>query len=106
MNRILLISSLVVFCAFAKAQPVLVTDVTGDENIFHAQTKQMNQFFRRFNCEEDISGNAYPKTDPQYRNSILRKVFLAGLFDNETSKVSQELKQEFIVTNRADPFKE
>jgi hypothetical protein len=29
---------------------------TGDELVFYAQTKQVNQFFRRFNAEEDVKG--------------------------------------------------
>ncbi|MCE7055587.1 hypothetical protein LZF95_12940 [Algoriphagus sp. AGSA1] len=69
-----------------------------DDGKFAASTKQLNQFFRRFNGEESpTDGNVrfYPG-DSSYRNVSLRKGFLEILFDNQTSSVNQNLKREFI----------
>lgn len=56
----------------------------------------MNQFFRRFNGEESVDGNIrfYPQ-DSLYRNLPLRKGFLTILFDNQTSSISPDLKNQF-----------
>lgn len=66
-----------------------------DESKLYAQSKQVNQFFRRFNGEEDEKGNRYYPNDRQYRNPRLRKKFLATLFDEENKGMSSELKAEF-----------
>ncbi|WPR76878.1 hypothetical protein [Algoriphagus sp. NG3] len=69
-----------------------------DDGKFAASTKQLNQFFRRFNGEESpTDGNVrfYPG-DSSYRNVALRRGFLEILFDNQTSSISQNLKREFI----------
>lgn len=79
------------------SQSVNIKDVTGDENILYSQTKQVNQFFRRFNHEEDRFGNKLYKKDSTYRkNDELRNVYLNILFDNETKMIDPDLKQEFI----------
>jgi hypothetical protein len=68
-----------------------------DDGRFAASTKQLNQFFRRFNGEESVDGNIrfYPG-DSLYQNPALRKGFLNILFDNQTSSVSPQLKSDFI----------
>jgi hypothetical protein len=70
-----------------------------DDGTFAASTKQMNQFFRRFNGEESIDGTKrfYPE-DSLFQNEKLRKGFVSILFDNQTSEISSELKNEFIST--------
>ncbi len=70
-----------------------------DDGRFTASTKQLNQFFRRFNGEESVDGTVrfYPG-DSLYRNTPLRKGFLNILFDNQTSTVSPDLKNQFIQT--------
>ena len=70
-----------------------------DDGRFAASTKQMNQFFRRFNGEESIDGTArfYPG-DSLYQNENLRKGFVSILFDNQTSSISPSLKSEFLST--------
>ena len=68
-----------------------------DDGRFAASTKQLNQFFRRFNGEESIDGTTrfYPG-DSLYRNTNLRKGFINILFDNQTSGISQDLKNQFL----------
>ncbi|MFO7825069.1 MAG: hypothetical protein R6V72_14100 [Cyclobacterium sp.] len=68
-----------------------------DDGRFAAATKQVNQFFRRFNAEESKEGDVrYMPGDENYRDKALRKSFINILFDNETSDVSNDLKREFI----------
>ncbi|MEX2512384.1 MAG: hypothetical protein WD398_05725 [Cyclobacteriaceae bacterium] len=68
-----------------------------DDGRFAASTKQLNQFFRRFNAEESKEGDMrFRPGDENYRNVDLRKSFINILFDNETSDVSNDLKREFI----------
>ena len=71
----------------------------------YAQTKQVNQFFRRFNNEEDRLGKRYYPGDKGYRDPEFRKVYLNMLFDAESYTISRELKEEFIrdVSNSDDP---
>lgn len=70
-----------------------------DDGRFAASTKQMNQFFRRFNGEESIDGTKrYYPGDSLYQNENLRKGFVSILFDNQTSSISSSLKSEFIET--------
>ena len=67
-----------------------------DDGRFAASTKQLNQFFRRFNGEESVDGTVrfYP-ADSLYRNLALRKGFISILFDNQTSSISSNLKNQF-----------
>ena len=69
-----------------------------DESKLYAQTKQVNQFFRRFNGEENEKGDRYYPEDKQYRNVKLRKKYLEILFDAGNSGMSPELKTEFAKT--------
>ncbi len=77
----------------------------GDESILNAQTKQVNQFFRRFNAEESTSGNRYYPGDKDYRSPDLRKKYLNILFDNQNASLTDPLKNSFInaVLNPASP---
>ncbi len=70
-----------------------------DDGRFAASTKQVNQFFRRFNAEESVDGaiRFYPG-DSLYHNIPLRQGFIQILFDNQTSTISDELKADFIKT--------
>ena len=68
-----------------------------DDGRFAASTKQVNQFFRRFNAEESVDGSKrYYSEDPLYRDRELRGKFISILFDNETSGITNELKSEFM----------
>lgn len=75
-------------------QAQLVSDL-GDESKLYAETKQVNQFFRRFNGEEDERGERYYPKDKDYRNLKLRKKYLSILFDESNEGISKELKNEF-----------
>lgn len=68
-----------------------------DDGRFAASTKQVNQFFRRFNAEESVDGTVrlYPG-DPNYHNVQLRQGFIEILFDNQTSSISKKVKDDFI----------
>jgi hypothetical protein len=68
-----------------------------DDGRFAASTKQVNQFFRRFNAEESVDGSQrYYSEDPMYRDRELRGKFISILFDNETSGISNDLKRDFM----------
>lgn len=67
-----------------------------DESRLYAQSKQVSQFFRRFNGEEDERGNRYYPGDKQYRSEKLRKQYLRTLFDESNTNISSALKAEFI----------
>ena len=49
-KALLALSFILVSCHFSNAQNV--GNYLGDEKFMYAETKQVNQFFRRFNCEE------------------------------------------------------
>lgn len=78
----------------------------GDESAFYASTKQVNQFFRRFNSEEDEEGNRIYADSKKYHSPRLRKKYIEILFDNETSSLDKALKEIFIeeVTDAANPI--
>jgi hypothetical protein len=68
-----------------------------DDGRFAASTKQVNQFFRRFNAEESQDGSKrYYSGDSLFRERELRGKFINILFDNETSTVPNQLKSEFM----------
>lgn len=67
-----------------------------DESRLYAESKQVNQFFRRFNGEEDEKGNRYYAGDKQYRGDKLRKQYLRILFDEDNNGISHVLKTEFV----------
>lgn len=71
----------------------LVSDM--DESKLYAQTKQVNQFFRRFNGEEDEKGERYYEKNKQYHTLKLRKKYLEILFDAASNGMSAELKSKF-----------
>ena len=68
--------------------------ILDDESHLYAQTKQVNQFFRRFNNEEDLEGNRSYPGDDDYRNASTRGTYLNILFDKESSMMTSELNQE------------
>ncbi len=88
---------------FSHAQN-LTKDLEAEEK-FRAQTKQINQFFRRFNGEEDEDGNRYYEGNKDFRDTKLRQKYLSILFDNQNSSLSSDTKKEFIklVTDKKDP---
>ena len=67
----------------------------GDESILNAQTKQVNQFFRRFNGEENARGDRYYPSDKDYRSPELRRKFLNGLFDQQNASMTDPMRDSF-----------
>ena len=67
-----------------------------DESDFYAETKQLNQFFRRFNAEESPRGDRYYPGDSAYRDINLRREFITRLFDKENTLLSQDIKDAFV----------
>ena len=73
-----------------------IGDVQFDEANLYAMTKQMGQFIRRFNYEEDQFGNRLNPKDPKYRNAEMRRQSLPILFDQEKYGKQTELQRYFI----------
>lgn len=75
-----------------------------DEGVLNASTKQVNQFFRRFNGEESTKGYRYYEGDKDYRSPALRGKYLNVLFDNSNTLITAG-KNEFIkkVNSQNDP---
>jgi len=72
-----------------------LVDEMDDESKLYAENKQVNQFFRRFNGEEDEKGERYYPKDKQYRSEKLRKKYIGILFDASNAGITPELKVEF-----------
>lgn len=106
-TRALIFSFLLIICSISFGQAQLSLNQTDkDESMLYAQTKQLNQFFRRFNNEEDLNGDRYSKKDSRYRELSFRKKYLENLFDLKNIAISPEIKQEFIskINNSKNPF--
>ena len=73
-----------------------LADDRADESKLYSESKQVNQFFRRFNGEESEKGDRYYPEDKLYRSEKLRKKYLATLFDENNSGMSAALKVEFV----------
>jgi len=87
-----------VFCFLLFAPNIhaqVVTDME-DESRLYAESKQVNQFFRRFNGEEDEKGNRFYPGDKQFHNEKLRKQYLRILFDENNTNLPGTLKSEFV----------
>jgi hypothetical protein len=73
-----------------------IGDFKMDETELYAMTKQMGQFMRRFNYEEDQFGNKLNPKDPKYRSNEMRQQSLLLLFDQEKYGTQTELQRYFI----------
>jgi hypothetical protein len=82
-----------------------LVDEMDDESKLYAENKQVNQFFRRFNGEEDEKGERYYPKDRLYRSEKLRKKYIGILFDAGNAGITPELKVEFTkdVINKEKP---
>ncbi len=100
---LLFISFLLSFPTFSQSR--LGTGL-GDESHLYSQTKQVNQFFRRFNNEEDREGDRYYPGDSLYRDNAFRHIYLEMLFDKKSTAIDPDLKKEFVrdVTKADDPL--
>ena len=84
---------------FAFVWPVAgqtIGDFKMDETELYAMTKQMGQFMRRFNYEEDQFGERLNPKDPRYHNKEMRRQSLPILFDQEKYGKQTELQRYFI----------
>jgi hypothetical protein len=102
--RFLKIFVLPIILLSGHAQAQLVDDMD-DESRLYAENKQVNQFFRRFNGEEDEKGERYYPKDRQYRSEKLRKKYIGILFDQSNAGLSTDLKTQFAkeVLNKDKP---
>lgn len=98
-----LVVILQLFCSLVSAQQI--GSYLGDEKFLYAETKQINQFFRRFNSEEDLTGKRLYEGSPDYRNKEFRKSYIKMLFDGQNEGITENLKSDFIseVTKDIDP---
>lgn len=84
------------FLFFCLINRLSAQNIFVDETPFYAETKQINQFFRRFNGEEDAKGNRYYDKDAEYRNRDLRRKYISILFNNQNFSLPQDLKIRFL----------
>jgi hypothetical protein len=77
-----------------------------DEKILYMMNKQVNQFTKRFNLEEDQYGKPLSKNSKYYHNQKIRKELLEQMFDIYNPRTSSSLKRFFIedVTNSKKPI--
>ena len=67
-----------------------------DVKSFYAETKQVTQFIRRFNSEEDIRGKKLAYSNQDYHDVDKRRKFITALFDAEDPSIAASLKRAFI----------
>ncbi|MBN1251276.1 MAG: hypothetical protein JXR51_09550 [Bacteroidales bacterium] len=91
-KKLLFILFTLLISNFVSSQP----RTNEDETSLYASTKQINQFIRRFNGEEDLHGNRLYPENKNYRSTQLRKKYLSNIFDNQNFNISNNLKNEFI----------
>lgn len=72
-----------------------ISEYLGDESVLYAQTKQVNQFFRRFNGEERPDGVRIYPGEQGYRQDAARQRFIPILFDLENPLIPDSIKQTF-----------
>jgi hypothetical protein len=85
------------FCfLFSDASAQLIGDVFEDEELLSAEVKQVNQFFRRFNAEEDKDGVRLQSDNPTYRNNSVRKATIPMLFDRQNNAIGGTIQSTFI----------
>ena len=73
-----------------------IGNVQMDEANLYAMTKQMGQFIRRFNYEEDQFGYKINPKDPSYHSTEKRRQSIAVLFDQQTYGRQPDLQRFFI----------
>jgi hypothetical protein len=94
---------ILLFCHTAAAQKnQSIGQVVYDESLFYSEVKQVNQFFRRFNNEENAMGVRYADNAPEFRNNAMRKPFLVSLFDRQAFSIPTEVRDAFLKEVTAD----
>ena len=104
MIRIFLVLLYFALC-FVPVEAQNIRQYFGDEASLFAQTKQVNQFFRRFNGEESSSGQRYRENDPGFRDASVRQRYLQMIFDLESPYINENQRTSFIreVTLASNP---
>ena len=92
--HIVLLALGLLFAANGFAQTI--GDFKMDETELYAMTKQMGQFMRRFNYEEDQFGYKLNPKDPNYRSNAMRRKSLPVLIDQEKYGTQTDLQRYFI----------
>jgi hypothetical protein len=95
-GRHVLVIVLALFCLWVMPVQAQLVDDMEDESRFYAESKQVNQFFRRFNGEEDEKGKRYYPGDKHYRSNKLRKSYMGMLFDANNTGMPSDLKVDFV----------
>lgn len=100
-HNILATLAFLIFSLSASAQSNSLNGFSADETVLYTMNKQVGQFVKRFNMEEDQYGKVLSLNDERYRNNDLRKQLLPGMFDKYNPRTSGKLKQFFMddVTN-------
>ncbi len=93
-RHITLLATLLLWMGNCIAQTI--GDFKMDETELYAMTKQMGQFMRRFNYEEDQFGYRLNPKDPNYRSNEMRRKSLPILFDQEKYGTQTDLQRYFI----------
>lgn len=107
MQRI--ISTIFMSIILCLSASIYAQDLNGfqtDESILYSMNKQVGQFVRRFNMEEDKYGKFLFKEDERYHNNSLRSGIMPSMFDVINPRTSGNLKTYFIddVTNPQNPI--
>lgn len=95
MKRLAGLLSFVLVLLLSSSLHAQLVDEMDDESRLYAENKQVNQFFRRFNGEEDEKGERYYPKDRQYHSEKLRRKYLGLLFDASNAGISTDLKVQF-----------
>jgi hypothetical protein len=83
------------FLSYSPSFAQVIGDFIEDESTLYAQTKQINQFIKRFNLEENGLGSPLNTNDPDYKNPETRYNFLPQLFDLQKFKRNDSLLLKF-----------
>lgn len=104
MIRLILVLTLIVQ-GFGSTKSQSIEQYFGEEASLFAQTKQVNQFFRRFNGEESAAGQRFRTDDPGFRDTDIRKRYLQMIFDLESPYIDSGQRNDFIkeVTDKTRP---
>jgi len=104
--KIILFFLIAILLVYESVGQVRLTDEMKEtEEQLRASTKQINQFFRRFNGEEDENGKRYYATDKNFRTASLRRKYVPMLFDTQTSQIDPEVAEGFVkfITDKKSP---
>lgn len=96
LRNILITIAALAFTLQLSAQSNSLNGFSEDETILYTMNKQVGQFVKRFNMEEDQFGKVLPEDDERYQNNILREQLLPGMFDKYNPRTSGKLKEFFI----------